>query len=230
MDQPEVFRLMALLPDFKSGDANLKTLESVTYWPHAISPELTMEVEANPKLVSRLIDKISVQKPFVLLAPGSQWLTKRWTASGYAALADWWRDRGFHVYLVGSTTEKTTCEDVLRSSNQNSKFELRSLAGETDLYELHALMSVSEFVVANDSGSMHMATAAGVPVVGIFGPTVLAQGYRPWSNRSAVAQIPVPCRPCGRHGHKKCPVKTHECMKTLTVETVTGVISQLKGE
>jgi len=46
-----------------------------------------------------------------------------------------------------------------------------NLTGNTSLVSLPALIQRADWVIANDSGPMHLAAALGVPVLGIFGPT-----------------------------------------------------------
>lgn len=46
-----------------------------------------------------------------------------------------------------------------------------NLTGNTSLVSLPALVKRAEWVIANDSGPMHLAAALGVRVLGIFGPT-----------------------------------------------------------
>lgn len=46
-----------------------------------------------------------------------------------------------------------------------------SLMGKTSLADVLALVARARLCVTNDSGPMHIAAAAGVPVLGIFGPT-----------------------------------------------------------
>ncbi len=46
-----------------------------------------------------------------------------------------------------------------------------NVTGNTSLVSLPALVKRAEWVIANDSGPMHLAAALGVRVVGIFGPT-----------------------------------------------------------
>ncbi len=83
------------------------------------------------------------------------------------------------------------------------------------------LMQRSQLVVSNDSGSQHLASLVETPLVSIFGPTVLSQGFGPWQNKAVVAQATgLTCRPCGRHGHDKCPIGTHVCMTSLTPDSV----------
>ena len=46
-----------------------------------------------------------------------------------------------------------------------------SLAGQTSMRDLAALFSTCSVFIGNDSGAMHVAAAAGLPVIGIFGST-----------------------------------------------------------
>jgi ADP-heptose:LPS heptosyltransferase len=46
-----------------------------------------------------------------------------------------------------------------------------NLTGNTSLASLTALINRADWVISNDSGAMHLATALGVKTIGIFGPT-----------------------------------------------------------
>jgi len=67
----------------------------------------------------------------------------------------------------------------------------------------------------------------GTPLVSIFGPTTPSQGYTPWNKKSRVVEIPLDCRPCGAHGHNKCPIGTHDCMKKISPEMVWAKSQEL---
>jgi heptosyltransferase-2 len=86
-------------------------------------------------------------------------------------------------------------------------------------------MKKAKVLVCNDSGAMHVASIVDIPIISIFGPTVTSQGYAPWSFKAQVAEISLPCRPCGAHGHRECPIKTHDCMKKLDVDRVWKKVS-----
>lgn len=164
---------------------------------------------------------------FIAVFPGSVWPTKRWTSSGFLEVAQkYLQDFPEQKILwMGGPGEEALCEEL------NKKLKnLRSctLAGKLSVLETCLVLSKSRLVVGNDSGSSHMAAAMGVPVVSIFGPTVLSQGYRPWSQNSYVVEREsLSCRPCGKHGGKTCPRKTHECMTHLSSEEVHAVIRRV---
>lgn len=151
----------------------------------------------------------------VILVPGSVWATKRWTEEGFIELAQRYVDRGEAVILLGSADERELCQRI-----QSRVPQVQNKAGELSLIESLELMRVSQLVVSNDSGAMHLASVAGTPTLAIFGPTTLALGYRPWSSQAVVMQKPLKCRPCGKHGHQKCPIGTHECMKSISAREV----------
>ncbi len=68
-----------------------------------------------------------------------------------------------------------------------------NLTGNTSLVSLPALIKRADWVIANDSGPMHLAAALGVRVLGIFGPTDprLFGPYPPTAPGNVVVQAPV---------------------------------------
>jgi heptosyltransferase-2 len=159
-----------------------------------------------------------------LLAPGSVWNTKRWTPEGYAQLATTLLADGFKVLLIGAENEKSLCETVAAAAPGSVV-----VAGELTLWESAELMALAELVVANDSGAMHLASVSDAPTVAVFGPTVLAQGYRPWQTRARVVETALACRPCGKHGGDVCPIGTHACMKDISAVAVMRAATDLLG-
>ena len=159
-------------------------------------------------------DTIS-QSRAVLLAPGSVWNTKRWTVDGYTQLAKDFIGKGYQVLLIGTKQEQEICQHIAQKVKG-----VENKAGQTSLSELYKLLRNAQILFCNDSGAMHLAAAANTPTVSVFGPTVLAQGFMPWNEHSIVVQQSLTCRPCGRHGSEKCPIGTHECMKTIGAEKV----------
>ena len=76
-------------------------------------------------------------------------------------------------------------------------------------------------MVSVDTGPMHIAVSAGVTTITIFGPTAKSLGFVPYDNDSIVVENNnVSCRPCGKHGHKKCPKNHFKCMLELDPQNV----------
>jgi heptosyltransferase II len=200
---------------------NAKARNDINDWGHHIPHDLALYVQPPLEKPQEVLHKFNLKRPYVVIAPSSQWATKRWVDSGFVSLIHKLSERGLNFYLIGSPTEKEHCANLAKlAAITATRVEVRSLAGLTNLTELHALMSLGEVIVANDSGPMHMAAVAGRPVVAIFGPTTLDLGYRPWADLSYIVQKDLPCRPCGKHGHNKCPINTHDCMKKISADDI----------
>ncbi len=88
-----------------------------------------------------------------------------------------------------------------------------SAAGEFTLAGTAALLKRVRVVAAADTGVLHLATAVGTPVVGLYGPTVEQFGFFPYHARAAVLQRDLPCRPCTRPWWAKCPLGHHRCLR-----------------
>jgi heptosyltransferase-2 len=74
-----------------------------------------------------------------------------------------------------------------------------------------------------DSGPMHMAAAAGIPVVALFGPTD-ERKWGPWGPGHMIVSKYLACHPCKPH---KCG--DHQCMEKIsTTEALDAVERSLQ--
>src|SRR5437879_4939770 len=103
------------------------------------------------------------------------------------------------------------------------------LAGRTDLATMVAVVDRLALLVANDSAPMHIACARGVPVIAVFCATTPALGYGPWGPRAVVVEADLACRPCARHGGRRCPRGTEDCMRLVAPETVLAAARAALG-
>jgi ADP-heptose:LPS heptosyltransferase len=92
--------------------------------------------------------------------------SKRWSASGYAAVAATLQAAGATVALVGADSDRAAATAVTRYGAP-----VHDLIGKTSVACLGALAARSRVFVGNDSGMTHLAAATGCPTVAIFGPT-----------------------------------------------------------
>lgn len=160
------------------------------------------------------------QKPTILIAPGSQWKTKRWTTEGFRQLTELLVAAGDQVAFVGSAADCAIVESLGLKSHPS----IRDWTGRSSPSELFVLMKAARALVTNDSGPMHLASLAKCPTVAIFGPTTLRLGYQPLNDHATIIQEDLSCRPCGLHGHEACPIGTHDCMKKISAERVFAAL------
>ncbi len=172
------------------------------------------------KLLPLDIGKLSLPEKYIVVSPGSVWPTKRWPEDKFSEFIN---ELELPVVLLGSPDEAAICARV----ESGTKIKISNICGQTSLLQTLQVMRGSQLVVSNDSGAQHMAATVGVPIVSIFGPTTLELGYRPWSEKLAIAEIDLGCRPCGKHGAKSCHLGTHECMKKLSSKKVLELAKSL---
>jgi heptosyltransferase-1 len=104
-------------------------------------------------------------RPFVILNPGAGWGAKRWPTERYGEIARLFVERGFAVVINSGPGEETLAAEV------NAASGIVALALSPALDQLIALTRRASLVIAGDTGPLHLASALGKPVVGIFGPT-----------------------------------------------------------
>jgi heptosyltransferase-2 len=137
---------------------------------------------------------------------------KCWEPERYAALADRLiAEFDADVILFGAPQESGMAARVIGAM----RGRLCNLVGATKIGDLPALLSTCRLFIGNDSGAMHVAGAAGVPVIGIFGPTD-PEGTRPITPQFTLIREPVECSPCFL---RKCPID-HRCMTRISVDRV----------
>jgi heptosyltransferase-2 len=181
--------------------------------------------DARPKLYPDMTANIPglPNKPFLCLAPGAHWATKRWPAESYRELADLIiKQSKQSIVLVGGEADAGACRKVAAASEGR----IANLCGRLDLGQLAAVLARSVLLVTNDSGPMHMAEAVGVPIVALFGPTVPQFGFAPWRQGSVVMERELGCRPCSVHGSDRCPRRHQRCLRDITPQEAWGKVRE----
>lgn len=112
--------------------------------------------------------------PYVVLAPTSRWVTKRWPADRWAALVPALRAMGFERFvIIGAPDEREQAAPFFDSlaTWPDSGEGVVDLVGRTSLAQTLAVIRDSSLVIAHDSAPLHMAVGFDRPNVGLFGPT-----------------------------------------------------------
>jgi len=193
----------------------------------SIRPKLHPTDDERAKAAETL-RRLGIRGPYFACAPGSVWATKRWLPERFAEAINRASERyGMAGVLVGGPGDRGVARDVSRVV---SGHRTADMTDRMTLRELAAVLAEARFVLGNDSAPGHIAGAVGTPAVSIFGPTVPAMGDYPYGERAVVVEHPdLGCRPCGRHGHSRCPKGHFRCMRELEVDRVLGGISEAVG-
>jgi lipopolysaccharide heptosyltransferase I len=159
---------------------------------------------------------------YVALNPGGGWPTKRWSPERYGKLAaeirQEWRLPSLVLWGPG---EKELAEEVVASSNGTAQ-----LAPPTELREMIPYLERARLFVGGDTGPLHIASALGVPVAGLFGPTDPARNG-PFGEGDRVVWKSVPCSPCYK---RRCPGFDTVCLRAMSIpEVLEAVRFRLNG-
>jgi heptosyltransferase-2 len=162
-------------------------------------------------------------KRVIGVSPGAAYGTaKRWLPERFAEAAGTLATaRGASIALFGSKGERELCGEVAQLLNGH---QVINYAGQTTLAQFIDLASGCELFLTNDSGSMHIASALGVPTVAIFGATDDST-TGPTGRNARVVRHPVDCSPCLL---RECPID-HRCMTGVGAERVVQEALQLLG-
>lgn len=176
-----------------------------------------------PEPVAAWFDVVAAKQTGLLaLIPGAAWPTKRWQHERWLNVAAWWQSRGGSICWVGGEAERADLEAAAASVGGDVWLGL-------PLDQLAEQMATASAAVANDTGPAHLASAVGVPVVSILGPTVQSFGFAPWGRHKVVEVNGLECRPCSFHGSGVCPLGHHRCMLEITPSQVIAAIAAMTG-
>lgn len=130
------------------------------------------------------------------------------------------------IILTSGPSDAGAASSIAHAARAQLPAEQRTAVvqcGEFDLAELRSLIGRAALYIGGDSGPMHVAGTTGVPVVGLYGPTlpVRSQPYRSASFISAAAEVHgLPCRPCDQ---RRCEPGDFRCLSRISAEDVAAL-------
>lgn len=159
-----------------------------------------------------------IDGPFAILHPsrGLSAQRERWPAAGFIALGRSLRARdGLPLLISGTAAEGALAETIARAA------DAISIAGATAIGTFGALAERAQYVVAMDSGPMHVAAAVGAPTVGIFAlQSDEPDRWAPLGARTAVVRAVYPCPP----GHRKETCPDFACVRHLDTAAIVRAL------
>ncbi len=153
------------------------------------------------------------------IVPSGGWASKRCDAEKWVEICKSIAQKYSAKYLIlwgpGDENDATFIKQKLPDQTE--------LAPVTSVSQLSGLISNCDFILANDSGPMHISAALGKPTLGIFGPTN-PEKHGPYSETSDyVIKKDLFCIICNR---QTCPYN-HECFLQLSNEIVLDKVDEL---
>jgi heptosyltransferase-2 len=225
----------------------IQRLAALAYPEGATLPETLPlpELKAEPARSLLAAFNLSLEKPIVSFCPGAVYgPAKQWPVRHFAKLARQLLEKGKQVWLFGSEKDAPFCQKIIEEASDDvfttagsnravgqdqvgyvhsAETALRMLAGHTTLTQAIDLLALSEVVISNDSGLMHIAAALQRPLVVLYGSTS-ANFTPPLTQNSRKVQLDLPCQPCFK---RVCPLRHQDCLEKLMPAMVMAAINEL---
>ena len=131
---------------------------------------------------------------------------RRWPATSFVELAVALAaaDSRRRVVVTSGPSERDAADRVIadaRARLRDGRGGDVLSCGEFSLAELRALLDRAALYIGGDSGPLHVAATTGVPIVGLYGPTLPVRSA-PWRGAQWITESvdagALPCRPCNQ--------------------------------
>ncbi len=157
------------------------------------------------------VTQVPTQVPGTIgLIPSAQWPGKRYSQSNFRRLLDLIVSRTSWKVIVFGGTQDHFCTDIVSGFSTDRVTNTQGTLGITGAARE---LKKCAFVIANDTGLMHMADALSIPSLVILGPTSKEMGCLPFHPKSRVAERrDLWCRPCSKNGQAPCIRGHRHCL------------------
>ncbi|BAL82085.1 putative glycosyl transferase family 9 protein [Selenomonas ruminantium subsp. lactilytica TAM6421] len=198
----------------------LSALMPLGFQQEDFTPGLTLQLPADMEGFAGKFwqeHAIDTAHPILMVTVRTTWPDKNWEPENFGlALRDLPED--VQIVFCGSPGE---AEFIAAAQKQMNRPSL-SIAGETNLIELAALLKSADLLLSCDTGPLHIADAVGCRTLSLWGPTQ-PDVYGPLTAGHEFIISPHECRRCLK---TKCKYKTNACMKAITPEMVADRLKQ----
>jgi lipopolysaccharide heptosyltransferase II len=166
-------------------------------------------------------EDVREDQPLIAFGPfAGNSVLKQWPSDNFAALGRRLINMfGGRIVILGSAGDQDSAQQLCEAIGPGTV----NLAGQCSLPQTVALLKHCTLYIGNDSGPMHLASAAGIPIVALFGPSC-PHRFAPWTARKRVLWKELPCSPCAVRDHADCCTvcifAQPLCIQSIAVEEV----------
>lgn len=189
-------------------------------WLDDASLEIWTTADDEKKAADLLTEhRIDPGELVIAFAPGAAWAFRRWPEERFIELGRWLQEKqGARILILSGKAEEALSARIAAGLIAE---KTANLAGRTTIREMASVLKRCRLFVGNDSGPMHVAVAAGVAAVGLFGPGEYAR-FRPWGSGHDVVHLGLTCNPCSQY----CLFGEARCIRGISVEQVKDVLEK----
>jgi heptosyltransferase-3 len=217
-------------------NATIAQLLDLPYDGQVVAPR---SVGATERVSALLRD---VDRPLAVLHPASRMPYKHWHMSGWQTVAGTLQQRGYQLVVTGGNgkEERQYLDEIFANLER-----VIMAAGQLRLGDLGVLLAQARLFVGVDTSVTHLAAAAGLPTVVLFGPEdpriwapwprqldhLSAPGYTAkgdcFASHVAVLHSSLPCVPCRRAGCDNHPTSRSECLDEIQPQRVLDALERV---
>jgi len=215
----------------EAGDRTTHWTQILLDYARAIGCDTT---DARPRFVPTDADRADaaallrvhdIGERYALLHPtrGLSAQRSRWPMGGFIELARALESRDdIPLLITGSTADAGIAHAIADAAGRRAT----SIAGATSIGVFGAIAQRAAYVVAMDSGPMHIAAATGTPTVGIFAlQSDEPDRWAPLGTRTAIVRASYPCPP----GHRKETCPDFACVRELDTRAILAAVDGVRG-
>ena len=124
-------------------------------------------------------------KNSIAIGASANWPAKIWPSKNFVKLILMFlKEKQFgkkkSIVFFGSSKD---LKNINKITKHIKKFKVKNFCGKLNLIEVAAHLKKCKIFIGNDSGLMHIASASGIPTLGLFGPS-LESRYAPKGNNA----------------------------------------------
>lgn len=203
-----LFLLKAKLKFYFKADKKAQIHQVLKYFNLLASLGLSNDLD-----MSLPFKRLKTRKLVGIAAGANYGASKCYEPEYFAKIASTFKEH--RIIIFGTKNEEQIC---LKIENELKKYNIKAinLCGKTDIKKLVLAISSLEYLLANDSGIMHLGASFNINVLAFFGSTNIKQ-TAPFCKNAQIFSLNLDCSPCMK---RVCPLKHHNCMKQMTPEFV----------
>jgi heptosyltransferase-2 len=179
-------------------------------------------LEEETKEAKRILGDLGIDcHRLIGICPGASYgPAKRWPKERFLKLAEILiKEYKYQIILLGGLEDR----DIALYIENNAPKGIFNFTGKTSLRISAAIMKLSQMIIANDSGPMHLAAAVNTPLVAIFGSTDIIR-TSPWVNNCKIIYKSLSCSPCF---DTHCRYKHYNCLRNINIEDVLEAVDKI---
>ena len=212
----EIRKFLLTNPKKKTNKASSHILSYLNLVNKSIS-----NCDDKPKLKFNKFHQKDIIKNSVIVSicPGGDYgQAKRWPVKNFNNLIKKLIKYVDKVQILGSEKDLSNSNKIMKNLEAEKKIE--NYVGKTSISQVITLIANSNFIITNDTGLMHIASALNIQTISIFGSTS-PSANPPLADNSIILKKKISCSPCFK---SICDYGHYNCIKSISVD---DVLSQL---